>query len=129
MAKIRTRDEYDGWLERTVELDCWADYTKDPIEEVRWGHFAKLINIIVYEIVANRELFAEADWERLRRFLHVPIDGSTNYYLTQLDDTFPAVWVLTGMTKSQYSRFQEAARRLADKHGVPPIWFEAAWSR
>lgn len=128
LSLIRTQDDYDKWLERTVELDCWAQYAKDPIEQVRWGHFAKLINIIVYEVVANRELFAEADWQRIRSFLHVPIDSNVSDYLTKFEETFPAVWVLKGMTKKQYMQFQEAARRLGDQYGVPTIWFEASWS-
>jgi len=45
-----------------------------------------------------------------------------------LESDFPAIWVLKGMTREQYLQVQEAARRLAQARGVPPIWFEAAWS-
>jgi len=36
--------------------------------------------------------------------------------------------VLKGMTKEEYRRIQLAIRSIADEQGVPPIWFEAAWS-
>lgn len=83
---------------------------------------------MVYELIANRELFREADWERLRQFLHIPVDARVISHLSTLEPSFPGVGVLKGMTKDQYLGVQDAARRLAYRHRVPPIWFEAAWS-
>ena len=128
LARIQTRDEYDEWLLKTVGSSCWKPYSRNGLREDRWAYFAKLINIVVYEVLANREIFSEADWQRLRPFLHVPIDANVMYHLSQVEPDFPGVWVLKGMTKEQYLRVQEAVRELAGRHGVPPIWFEAAWS-
>jgi hypothetical protein len=128
LSALRTRDEYDAWLVETVELDCWKAYSRNGLDDDRWGYFAKLVNIVVYEIAANRELLAEEDWHRLRPFLHVPIDSTVTYQLSTLDPAFPAVWTLKGMTKTQYLAVQDAVRTLASRHEVPPIWFEAAWS-
>lgn len=128
LASLHTREHYDRWLIDTVELPCWGQYSRNGLQNDRWAYFAKLINIVVYEIVSNRELFDEADWQRLRPNLHIPIDATVTYHLSQVDPGFPSVWVLKGMTKDQYLRIQEAVRRLAERYGVPPIWFEAAWS-
>ncbi len=128
LARITSRDEYDKWLTKVVELDCWENFSKNGLREDRCAYFAKLINIIIYEIVANRELFSEQDWKRLRPFLHIPVDWNVSYHLTQIDASFPAVVVLKGMSKDEYWRVQTAVRKLADEHGLPPIWFEAAWS-
>jgi hypothetical protein len=128
LAKIGTRPEYDEWLTRTVELTCWEKFSRNGIADDRWGYFAKLINIVVYEIVANRELFAEEDWLRIRPFLHIPIDWNVTYHLNQVDPSFPVVAILKGMTKEDYWDVQTSVRHLADKHSLPPIWFEAAWS-
>ena len=128
LARIQTRDEYDKWLFDTVESSCWEPYSRNGLAKDRWAYFAKLVNIVVYEILANRELFSEPDWQRLRPFLHVPIDATITYHLSEADPDFPGVWVLKGMTKAQYMRVQAAVRELGDRHGVPPIWFEAAWS-
>jgi len=128
LSLIQTREEYDKWLFETVESKCWEPYSRNGLDDDLWAYFAKLVNIVVYEIVANRELFSEPDWQRLRPFLHIPVDTNTTFHLSQVDPDFPSVWVLKGMTKDQYVRIQEAARRLADQKGVPPIWFEAAWS-
>ena len=128
LSRIQTRDEYDFWLLSTVESSCWDSYSRNGLDEDRWAYFAKLVNIVVYEIVANRELFSETDWQRLRPFLHIPVDVTVTYHLSKLDPSFPGVWVLKGMTKDQYLGVQDAARRLAHGHEVPPIWFEAAWS-
>lgn len=128
LARIQTRDEYDTWLLETVESSCWEPYSRNGLDEDRWAYFAKLVNIVVYEILANRELFSEADWQRLRSFLHVPIDATITYHLSKVDPGFPAAWVLKGMTRKQYVRVQAAVRALGERHGVPPIWFEAAWS-
>ena len=108
--------------------DCWQAYSRNGLDDDRWGYFAKLVNIIVYEITANRELLAENDWRRLQPFLHVPIDSTVTYQLLKLDPVFPVVWTLRGMTKGQYLAVQDAVRVLALRHGIPPIWFEAAWS-
>jgi len=128
LAQIQTRMEYDDWLIRTVEMDCWQDYSQNGLNIDRWAYFAKLINIVVYEIVSNRELFAEADWERIRPFLHIPIGSTVMSHLAQIDPTFPRISVLKGMTKEKYWHVQEEIRKLADIRKVPPIWFEAAWS-
>ena len=69
IAKVQSQDEYDNWLISTIELDSWAEYSRNGIEVDRWGYFAKLINIVIYEIISNRELFLEMDWLRLRPFL------------------------------------------------------------
>ncbi len=128
LSRVQTREEYDAWLLSTVESSCWESYSRNGLDDDRWAYFAKLVNIMVYEIVANRELFSEEDWQRLRPFLHIPVDVTVTYHLSKLEPSFPGVWVLKGMTKDQYLRVQEATRRVADRHGVPPIWFEAAWS-
>ncbi|MFQ5714927.1 MAG: hypothetical protein ACE5GU_12925 [Candidatus Scalinduaceae bacterium] len=128
LARIQTRDAYDDWLIKTVELDCWKSYSRNGIDLDRWAYFAKLINIVVYEIVTNRELFGDADWQRLQHFLHIPIDGTVKYHLSQIDPNFPIVKRLKGMSKEQYLRIQNAVRQLSDSHHLPPIWFEAVWS-
>jgi hypothetical protein len=128
LARVQTRDDYDKWFFDTIESSCWESYSRNGLAADRWAYFAKLVNIVVYEILASRELFSEADWERLRPFLHVPIDATTTYHLSRVDPDFPSASVLKGMTKTQYVRVQAAVRGLADRHGVPPIWFEAAWS-
>lgn len=128
LACIRTRREYDGWLNRVVGLPCWGAHSRNGLAVDRWAYFAKLINIVVYEIVTNRELFTEREWKRLRPFLHVPVDAVVLDYLLGLDPGFPAPRQLKGMTRDGYWRVQHAARRLAHKHRVPAIWFEAAWA-
>ena len=127
LARIKSRREYDRWVERTIELDCWAPYSRNGLVADRWGYFAKLINIVVYEVVFNRELFVEVDWQRLHPFLHLPIDSSVMRHLSSLDSAFPVVTRLKHMTKQQYFKLQGAARRLAVRHGCLPIWFEDAW--
>jgi len=128
MAKIRTRDEYDDWLMQVVERDAWEAFSKNGIEEDRWAYFAKLVNIIIYEIISNRELFEEKDWLRLRPFLHVPLDWTVTYHLNQITDKIPPLATLKGLSKEKYLRIQAAIRELAEQHNVPSIWFEAAYS-
>ena len=128
LAGIRTREEYDQWLVELVESERWAPYSKNGLQADRWAYFAKVINIVTYEIVANRELFSEQDWERIQPFLHLPIDANVSLHLEKLDPAFPAIFYLKGMSKTAYWEFQTAARQLAATLGVPPIWFEAAWS-
>jgi hypothetical protein len=128
LARIRTRRQYDGWLNRVVGLPCWRPHSHNGLAEDRWAYFAKLINIVVYEIVTNRELFTERDWKRLRPFLHVPVDAVVLEHLLGLNPEFPAPRQLKGMTSDDYWRVQDAARQLAHKHRVPAIWFESAWT-
>ena len=128
LSAVRTRDEYDKWLVDSLEHECWQAYSRNGLKDDRWGYFAKLVNIVVYEIAANRELLAEGDWQRLRPFLHVPIDSTVTHQLSRLDPKFPPMSTLKGMTKVQYLAVQDAVRALALRYGVPSIWFEAAWS-
>ena len=97
LSALRVRDEYDAWLIHTVELKCWQTYSRNGLKDDRWGYFAKLLNIIVYEITTNRELLAEDDWRRLQPFLHLPIDSTVTYQMSRLDPRFPMVPTLKGM--------------------------------
>jgi hypothetical protein len=128
LLRIRTRDEFDNWLVSTVELPCWGSFSRHGLDADRWAYFAKLVNIVTYEIVANRELFSENDWQRLRPFLHIPVDKTVLDHLSELDTGFTGVRVLKGMTKDEYLAVQNEARRIASGFNVPPIWFEAAYS-
>ncbi len=128
LARIQTREQYDRWFFDIVESSCWEPYSRNRLTEDRWAYFAKLVNIVVYEILANRELFSEGDWLRLRPFLQVPIDKTITSHLSKVASEFPRVRMLKGMTRAQYMGVQAAVRELGDRHGVPPIWFEAAWS-
>jgi len=89
---------------------------------------AKLINILAYEIVSNRELMPEPQWRRLKPWLHVPLDRYVINYLRKRDPAFPARRILKGLTKADYEVMQRHARKLAGQDGVPPIWYEAVWS-
>ncbi len=111
-----------------VERDTWELFSKNGIDQDRWGYFAKLVNIIIYEIISNRELFDEKDWVRLRPFLHVPLDWNVTYHLSQITDKIPSLEVLKGMGKEKYLIIQKSIRELAEQYEVPPIWFEAAYS-
>lgn len=111
-----------------MELDAWKQYSRNGLSKDRWAYFAKLINIVVYEIVANRELFSQADWRRVRRFLHVPLDEKVLSHLENVSHAFPKIEKLKGMTKDEYLQAQEAVRALAKLHRRPAIWFEAAWT-
>ena len=128
LTRIRTQRQYDSWLNRLVRLHSWARYSRNGLAADRWAYFAKLVNIVVYEIVTNRELVSEHDWKRLREFLHVPIDATVLNHLSELDQGFQAPFTLKGMRSSDYRRVQAAVRKLASAKRVPPIWFEAAWS-
>ena len=127
ITKLQSRDGYDNWLLDLIEDGCWEQYSRNGLSEDRYAYFAKLINIVMCEIVSNRELIAESDWQRLRLWLHLPLDSSIFYSLQQIDPAFPATWMLKGMTRQQYWSMQNAARKLAEHYGIPPIWFEDAW--
>jgi len=128
IVRIRSQRQYDAWLSRTVRLRVWARYSQNGVAADRWAYFAKLINILVYEIIANRELVAERDWKRLRPFIHVPVDARVLDHLCRVDRNYAWPEHLKGMSGKDYRRIQDAVRRVAKAQKVPPIWFEAAWS-
>lgn len=128
IAAPRDGDAYDLWLTRLICSNCWRDFSRNGLSEDRWGYFAKLINIVVYEVASNRELLPEHDWNRVRAFLHVPIDSRVSQYARAHQADFPSVPKLRGMTKDTYLQIQERLRTLAHDMGVPPIWFEDVWA-
>lgn len=123
-----TRKDYDAWLLGLIKNDRWSRYSRNGLREDRYAYFAKLLNIIIYEIVSNRELVSELNWTKIRPWLHAPLDSNVFVNLTKIDPSFPACWILKGMTETQYLGMQESIRTLASKYGVPPIWFEDAWT-
>jgi hypothetical protein len=128
LAGLHSMEECDSWLSTVVESDCWRPFARHSLEEDRWAYFAKLVNIVVYEIVSNRELFCESDWQRLRHWLHLPLDSRVCDLLLDTDPASPVPYLLKFLTAKEYWSVQRHARRLAAERGVPPIWFEDAWS-
>ena len=121
-------EEYDNWIDALIKDECWEPYSRHGLTADRWAYFAKLINIILYEVVSNRELFCDSDWRRLQSWLHLPLDSTVFDRLRSLDPGFPVPPVLKGMTEEQYRCVQRAARELASKFEIPPIWFEDAYA-
>jgi hypothetical protein len=129
LAGLQSQTDYDAWLTRVVEEPCWGGCTRGRVEDSRWSLIAKLINIIVYEIVVNRELITEEKAAmRLWPWLHLPLDRIVLRHLQGLCGDFPKRAVFKRMTKAEYQAMQRAARALAQEAGNPPIWYEAAWS-
>jgi hypothetical protein len=44
LAELKTIEEYDGWLVRTIELSCWADCSGNRMKVDTWAYFAKLLS-------------------------------------------------------------------------------------
>jgi hypothetical protein len=128
LSSIRTCAEYDSWLIETIKSNRWKRFSRNGLRSDRWSYFAKLVNIVVYEIISNREVFPDVGWQRLKPYLHIPIDSIVIAHLCVQEPEFPRLTRLKGMTKETYLTIQYAARALAKKRGVWPIWFEAAWS-
>ena len=92
------------------------------------GLHCEVAQYVIYEIASNRELFCESEWQRIRPWLHLPLDSSVFTLLQKID---PAIFIrqtLQGMTCQEYRTAQIDIRRLADREGIPPIWFEDAYS-
>jgi hypothetical protein len=83
----KTQEDYDRWLLGVIQSERWEPYSRNGLAEDRWGYFAKLINIITYEMLCNRELCSDADWLRLSRYLHIPLDS--NVFLSLSTHPFP----------------------------------------
>lgn len=128
LKSLYTQPGFDAWHRHIVLHECWAHFTSRRIEEVRWGHFAKLINIVLYELVANNEIMTYEQAERLRAFLHVPIDQKVLNLLRSLTEDVRLPRKLLGMEEAEYKAIQETIREEAGKIGIPAIWFEDAYS-
>lgn len=121
------QEDFDAWHREIVMYEGWAEFTEWPIEQVRWGHFAKLVNIVLYELVANNEIMTYEEAGRLRGLLHLPIDKRVLDFVKSLRRGVRLPKRLLGMTESDYRAIQQAIRKEATRLGIPAIWFEDAW--
>jgi hypothetical protein len=128
LSRILSQQDYDAWLVCLIQSDIWKPYSRNGLDKDRWAYFAKLVNIIVYEIVSNRELCSQATWNRIKKFLHLPIDSSVKRRLSEETRMVVGAKKLKGMSQEEYWEIQNLARQLGKKKHVSPIWFEAAWS-
>ncbi len=128
--------EFDDWHRGIIQDNCWRHFTVRNIEQVRWGHFAKLVNIIIYEFVANNEIMTDEEARRLRSLIHLPIDKKVLDAVRTLVPDAELPRTLLDMNEKEYTHIQwtirDAARRAEDAAskvvGVPAIWFEDAYS-
>lgn len=125
---MSSEGDFDAWHREIVNSQCWAAFTVREIEQVRWGHFAKLVNIIIYELVANNEVMTYEEAERLRRLIHLPIDQKVLGLVRRLRPGIRLPRKLLDMSESEYAAIQRAIRDEARRLGVPAIWFEDAYA-
>lgn len=127
IANIHTRAEYDHWIVSLVRLPLWRRFSRNGLKADRWAYFAKLINIIIYDVTSNRELFDEQDWLRVRDWLHVPLDS---YVLKGAREVCGELRAgsLQGITQNEYLNIQRALREGARRLKRPAIWFEDAYA-
>lgn len=126
---LNTQDEYDCWFEGVVEEAKWSQYRGDcPEENHRWGQLAKLINIVIYEILHTRGLIEDSIWQKVLSWLHLPLDSIVVDELFRFDQTFKECPPLNAMTKQKYCDMQDRARKVAVGLQRVPISFEDSWS-
>jgi len=127
---MKKSKDYDDWLCSLVKADCWQPFAARTLERERWGVFANILNIALYEILWCRELTTEEEWRRIHPWLHLPLDDHVMEHLHQLDPAmFPSgSWFPSNVTEERYMKVQRAARVLASRLKQPAIWFEDAWS-
>jgi len=54
IALIRSCEEYNSWLISLIKKDWWEPYSRNGLNQDRWGYFAKLLNILnINETVIN----------------------------------------------------------------------------
>jgi hypothetical protein len=128
LIAIPSLEGYDAWLDAIIVDDRWEYFSRNGLAADRYGYFAKLVNIIVYEVASNRELLADADWQRLKMWLHVPLDSMVFAAIQSVLPSFPIPATLKGMKADEYWIIQKALRQLARKLEIPPVWFDDAWS-
>jgi hypothetical protein len=63
ISHIMNQKQYDEWMLTRLRLSCWNDFARSDGEAVRWGYFAKLVNIVIYELVSY------ASWNEHPRLL------------------------------------------------------------
>ena len=127
LKALAIQKDFDAWHREIVMYEGWAEFTERPIEQVRWGHFAKLANIVLYELVANNEIMTYEEAGRLRDLLHLPIDKRVLDFVRSLRRGVRLPDRLLGMTESDYRAIQQTIREEAARLDIPAIWFEDAW--
>lgn len=128
LKSMKLAKDFDQWHRGIVIDECWVNYTTRSIEQVRWGHFAKLVNIILYELVANNEIMTYEEAEQLRGLLHLPIDQKVLDVVRSLCPGISLPQKLLGMSETDYLTIQRTIREEARKLRIPAIWFEDAYA-
>lgn len=127
LKRISSCRAFDRWHREIVRHRCWNGFARESIRRQRWGHFAKLVNIVVYELVSSNEIVTLKQAKRLRRLIHLPIDRNVLELLGSLKPGLCLSTTLSDMTERRYRSIQQAIREEARRLGIPAIWFEDAW--
>jgi hypothetical protein len=51
LYSLRSQNAYDEWLQNNILSNRWRPFVmqNQKLKFVRWGYFAKLLNIVVYD--------------------------------------------------------------------------------
>jgi len=130
LEKISTRAEFDRFHDR------WCKKLMIKIRGCGYGSAQKAINVLLKMYVYWSKM--PRNWERLKRYLHVPLDSVIiEYFETNYSDQFETFisplyenydhdcYNLKHMTRHQYLPWVKLLRKVAEKN--PAIEIDILW--
>ena len=128
LIAIDSQQDYEKWLRRAWKSLAENWHTRKMPEELWFYGQQKLVNLLMKRVVFWDEL-TDAQFRRLAKFLHVPLD---KYALGEvrpaLDDSscseLPKRPKMKDVNEKNYGPIQKKIREIAGLAKVPPICFD-----
>jgi hypothetical protein len=126
--------DYRTWFEAALQ-DVGATILRlNPPERRRsvqpgfkWGHGAKVLSLLVRNLVLCSRYFDDETTRRLEPWLYCPIDGIVMQSL-RAAGIDPGVTRINQIGEADFWRIQDMLLAAASRAGVPVVWFDDVWS-
>jgi len=133
LIEIKNPEEFKKWFEE--ELDKIAREVKKKNENndriqpgYKWGHTAKILNLMIREIVLNSRYFNDVEVKRIKYYLYAPIDSKIITFLKNSDVKLDFQYIKQIDTSEKFYSVQEELGKAADKIKVPRVFIDDIWS-
>jgi len=135
ILNFQKQDEYDNWHDSETgkiyeALKSKADNIAriNSNEGLKYGHGTKILNLFVGHLVFYSQYFTREEVEKVKYFLHVPLDSKVFKVLKKCHIENVPEWI-KDVTRDVYKDIQEEIRDTARKFNLPPLFFdEYAWA-
>lgn len=132
LRRVRGEASFRAWfnrqLGRVAKVIGQTNASNRRIQPgAKWGHGAKVLCLVLRDIVSHSHYFTGSEVARLEPLLYAPLDGVVLRRLRELGYDLPFERLREIDSAAKFHGVQRDLGAAAREAGVPRVWFDDNW--